>query len=580
MSKQNLNPNAPTPLPGPSSGADIPATTGEFAFFPDGRTKYLHSERRFAVTHMRDGLEADTSTLANRVVEVLRGQKFPQILALHVAEYAAAHGTKGKDGGWITTLTSNAEFVPKLRDCLLRIGQEMIPILEREQAGGFLRREDLHLDAMLQRKKPTRQALGELLKTDFGLNDGQRSIAYSQLVPIIKLSIAQALMDAGETASPKSHQRTVVELLGRELPFVSGPIPRLRLAVRFEASPTEEIVRHVERVSALPPVPLVPTQQAYVGRLDGRFRWQLATLAEDANRSVRSLPENGAHEKLCAVFDRLWNTPNIAVYLNYFGNEQIVMGRILEGIRRGRIDLHCISCPDYSGRVNEGTGKWEFDFNSLGDGIGLVAKKGFRWVEAWANALKPAIPDVRLTHIMPTFEVPDGFKARVAEGVLPRTEAVARITRSGEAIVARYRDMGIDAVGVTSDELIGDEIFVQQRMLLAERMRQAAEHDASTQGLLKRIFESRRGLYFSWQAHLDGEDDPQFIDRMIRTVVPNHAGEYRLVGRLLAAPSERAPVPLILSYDSAIMGENYGFDGTPAMYGHDTSSLDYLGAQD
>lgn len=578
MPDQTTGASSASPLPGPGTGSDVPAVSSiQGSFFPDSRARYLHGERKYSVSQLRDVADANVESIAARVLNVLRGERFPEILASHVAEFARSHGTKAKDGGWISALASNSDFAPKLAACIVKIGEELTPMLQREEQGGFLRKEDLHLDAMLQRKKPSRVAIMALLQNDFGLNDGQRALAYGALVPVIKNSIAHALLAAGETDSQQSHQRTMVELHGRKVPFIHARQMLPRIAARFHASPTAGVLAHIEAVAALPEPPLVATQRQYAERLDHRFRWRLAMLQEDAHRSVRQLPSDGAHEKLCQVFDRLWRTPGIAVYFNYFGNEQAVMGRVLEGIRCGRIDLHCISCPDYSGRVVEGAGKWEFDFNSLGDGIGVVARKGFRYVDAWVKALQPAIPDVHLTHIMPTFEVPDGFQARTPEGVLSRAQAVERIQRSGEAITARYREMGVNVTGVTSDELIGDVAFVQQRMKLAEQMRQAADTDPACHGLLKRIFESRRALYSSWQARLDGESGDDFAARMIRQIVPNHAAEYSLVGKVLAA---RSPVSLILAYDSAIMGENYGFNRIPAMYGHDTSTVDYVGAQD
>lgn len=558
--------------------------------FSDSRTKYLHSQRKFSADQMAGAESLTVEALAEKVIPLLRTDKFTQILAANLVEFARVHGTKSSNGSWISRIASDPEFPTKLQACVVKVAEELVPVLVREAAGGFLHREDLHVEALLQRKKPSKAAISAFLQETLGLNDAQKGIAAGEITPVIKNAIGQTVLLSGLTTDARTSRMVYAEMQHLAGAFGTSSHVRGRLAARFANAPISDAIAHFDAVAALPVVPTLPSQAQYQSRLDQRFRRTLAMLAFDPDSAMQKLPSDGAHTKLCQVFDRLWKTPGIAIYLNYFGNEGEVMARVMEGIRRGRMELCCISCPDYSGSVKalpNGKSQWEFDFRSLGDGTGVVARKGFRYVQAWVEALKPVIPEISVTHIMPTFEVPNGFKARVPEGVLSpeasseailsREVAVSRITRSGEAIAEQYRAMGIQVTPIISDAIVSDALFVERRMQLAERMRADSATDPRLHGLLTRIFDSRRALYDSWQARLPGEDDRAFAQRMVKDVVPNHAAEYCLAGAMVTG---RSPTTLLLSYDSAIMNENYGIHGIPAMYGYDTAQTDYVGAAD
>lgn len=547
--------------------------------FQTPRDKYIHSQRRFSAEGLADSTGKTIEELAVVVLPVLDSAKFAQVMKANLAALVRSHGSKGKDGSWVARMGSDENFSSNLVGCVREVGRELVAVLQREEQGGFLQREDLHLEALIQRKKPSRVAISNFLQAALQLNDAQKGLAFGLLAPVIKDAIAQTLSLAGVAKDHSTRHQAYVHLQQWPNAFGDNPMLRGRLAARFAESSTDAVLAHLEAVAQLPAAPTLPSQAQQAARLNQRFRRELAMMAFDPEAVNRALPSDGAHEKLTDIFHRLFNSPGIGLYLNYFSNERALMTRVLEGIRRGQIELCFISCPDYSGRVtaDEGKPRWEFDFRELGDGIGVVARKGFRYVQAWHDALKPAVPDIRLTHIMPTFEVANGFQARSPQGSLDRGAAIERIERSGKAIAAHYQTLGLDVETVLSHDLIRDDLFVGERARLAEKLRSQSSDDPNLNGLLRRIFDSRRSLYASWQARLPEEDDSRFAQRMIDTVVPNHAAEYCLAGTVVTS---RSPISVLLSYDSAIMHENYAYRGLPTMFGCDTSQVDYVGAAD
>lgn len=542
--------------------------------------RLLQRERRFASVNLPSSVQqGGVEAMVDLVQAAIAHPRFVDVLSNNVRSELARNGRKNGDAKWINRVASTPTLAPALQSTLLEVAVELRAVLQAEQAAGRLARADLHLDALLNRKGP-KSRLMDTMQSHLMLVEGQRGPAFAVLLRPLKESIAHqlTLSQQVEMGTPAAAtQATAAQLIHSGVSFLSSRRRCLQVATQLADSPPDHVAAFARRVESVPAAPLVPRQSQWAQRLNDRLRFELASCRYDAGANG-ALPRDLVHERVTEVFQRLFSTPGIAVYLNYFANERAVMRRVADGVRRGSITLTCISCPDYSGSMHNVDGKkeWRFDFTSLGTGVGVVAQKGFRYVDAWVKALQPAIPEVKLRHIMPTFEVASGFAAREPGQPLDYDAAVERIKASGEAIAHRYRAMGIDTESVLSCDVLPDQVFDEERARRANELLAAAADWKALAGLIHRVYTSRQRLYDSWQARHPGESAAEFAVRMQREVVPRHVAEYYIAGSLFT----RDPATLMLAYDSSTMGEVHGLFGRPVMYGHDAATVDYEGAQD
>lgn len=406
----------------------------------------------------------------------------------------------------------------------------------------------------------------------------------------IRDAIGAALVVGGHTV--REHlpaQRQLVNIGALNLDFLSRPdgnevhnkMDAARMAIAARNQNPARVRDFLLAVEDMPRMPMGPRYEELSLQLSRRMQRATANLLQ---RHVQD-PVGEAHFKTVAILKDVFSSGAILFHPYSHDNDAAVVDQIYRAVQRGNITLAAASCPNYSGSYGRdpktGTPRWEYDFQSLGTGAGIVAERGLDYVQAWHSILSQHLGEgnVRFWHYEGTFEIAEGFKSNTPDGSGDRDylSAVNCLVQSGEAVRQLYADrFGIKAESHLTSEAIPDADFDRIKMERAESIRAEMATNLQLRALAETIVQGRIGLYAKWfPMDPSTEDDAAYISRIVRTKVPENIAEYELLGKILCGSNNDT---LVLAYDSPIMGEVYAMNGMPVISGQGATSSAYLGA--
>ena len=279
-----------------------------------------------------------------------------------------------------------------------------------------------------------------------------------------------------------------------------------------------------------------------------------------------------AYDNLVSIIIEIFSSNDILLYLSKWENNSAVLDRIFSCLIKKQIILSVMTCPDYSGvYVDAGSGKsyWVFNFESLQDGEGIVAKKAYPYVIAMYVIFKKYILDIRITHDLPTFEFPinEGFR-----NILSKNQTTQILRQSLFKIQKRYADdFGINArVGLTS-RIISDEIFEQQRIEVKKMLYEKYDVDSRFKEFVEFVFKSRKGMYRKWYPRLPVHTTDENYRLYLIDRVMCQLSDYWIA---VKAYSSQENV-FSLFADSPILAGVWSFANAPALSGQGAKSIGY-----
>lgn len=259
-------------------------------------------------------------------------------------------------------------------------------------------------------------------------------------------------------------------------------------------------------------------------------------------------------------------------------NEQALLKRLMEVCKRDEVVLNGLFCPDWSGKIENGM--WKYDFQNVGEEIGVVATKGIPLLQHLYDTLSRHIGKVEVRLDFPTFECPlNGYYHEETDNFVSREEFARRLVESGQKAKQVMADMGVDMTPGLTSRIFSDEEFQEMKSQMVAGINNGHYPQGFSKQtwdeLVEKTYNARKFFYPSWYPQNIGESDSEYKDRMMTEVIPNQLSEYVIFQR---AYSEGNPVSIMIGADNQFMSNTIAaIAGYPVITGQSKDALSYLG---
>lgn len=609
---EQTTPSASNALPGPGAASDIhiePQTplSGEIG---TGRVASLGQIVRRSADNLRAGADRELADIAAQVKEAVNGSEFATLLERTLTNRLP---TKLQQA-LVTTDGSAAIPVEAFRKLVHDIADAGVAHFQLQRDGGTLTGARMTVDTLFGSAKITKEALQAFCAAH--IPDAKHHQAFTgQIRPLLADITGATLVVTGQTLRERGGEQGIVYVSSLGLSYLERPEiaatekqradpkqktkpqdakkpadgdgrrdPEVRDAIRLgHAAQTQDLNRVGEfllAVESIPRMPVTELRDLVAGQATRRMQRAIAELLV-RHPEDKIGPE---HFKTIDVFKEMYGRADVRFHPYKGDNDAAIVDAIYNGLKAGHMTLSVVSCPDYSGSIQNdpATGKpyWVYDFKSLGSDTGSVAKRGFDYVNAWHQVLsRPEYlgTNVSVVHWEATFEIASGFKSHTSDhsGDLSYEDAVERLRASGEAVKRLYAASGINIESRLTRESIPDEAFKQRKAELGHTLREQAASNPALKDLMEEIARGRKVLYQEWYPPTEGEGADEYQRRIAEVIVPENIAEYILLGEILCGAGENT---LVLAYDSPKMGETYALRQLAIVSGQGANALNYAGA--
>lgn len=432
----------------------------------------------------------------------------------------------------------------------------------------------LTIQSLIDSKKSGRAMIRQFVEENFNLGDGRSQRLIGALIPMLREACEQCVGLEGSFSPYRRAAKQLINLSSINTPFIKQS-EKLDLSLQMRSIDPSALREYLVELKALPCAPLRSTQIDDTEHV--RSVMQRTLVKYIANKARLEHTDRTLVTALSDFFKR----DDVLLAWPKSASGMALITALGEGLRQGRLRVKIMSCPDYSGELvtdSAGNKSWQFDFKSLGTGVGIVAERGFGFVKAFAEVFSKYIPDLRIQHYEPTFEVASGFQGSVDQSgrklELNYKEACERLTQSGERIRERYASMGFKIESGLMSDLISDKDFVTRKLEIAQGLREKSDADQYLKRLVDNILRGRKLLYRAWYQPTAAESEDEWAKRISHEVIPNQIAEYIIFGEI---HTKSEPATVLLCYDSAVMSEVHAYNSVPALFGQGRDSTDYLG---
>ena len=279
--------------------------------------------------------------------------------------------------------------------------------------------------------------------------------------------------------------------------------------------------------------------------------------------------------ELIEMISDIFANRDIILYLSKWENSMAIIEKLFSCLVKKRIVLTTMTCPDYSGYYsNDNSGKqtWVFDFESLGDGEGIVAQKAYPYIMILYSIFKRYIANVEISHNLPTteFSIIEGFK----NGTVSKNETTQILKQSLLKIQKRYIDeFGVDVKIGLSNDVIFDELFEQQRIEIKEMLYKKYTSDSKFKEFVAYVLKERKGMYYKWYPRLTIHETEKDYQVYLLDCAISQIADYMIE---VWAYTAQGDVFMVYS-DSPILAGVWRFANAPALSGQGVNSITYAG---
>ncbi len=215
--------------------------------------------------------------------------------------------------------------------------------------------------------------------------------------------------------------------------------------------------------------------------------------------------------------------------------------RFSQAAAGNRLTLFSPVCPDYSYEPLP-NGRFQYTFESLGDGIGLVARRLMENLPVMVDLVGSLGLDCDVVIGAGDFEGYD--QSNVARLGVDQNQFVERVRRSCERIVA---GMPIPVEHRLIGEMVGGQADWESAMQEAIARLEKKSSDGDEREYMLAAIRARKRLYTQWYGVRDRDAD--FLPLLIR-----QAAEYALIGKCVGETFE---CPVVIGFDHHVMSHFY-----------------------
>jgi len=296
-------------------------------------------------------------------------------------------------------------------------------------------------------------------------------------------------------------------------------------------------------------------------------------MVRNAEAIVAERASKDAYLSTLKSISDIFNHEEIHLYLSEYCNAYQIIGRIFTCMSKNKMLLTTMTCPDYSGSYeNDSSGQkwWVFDFETLNEGEGVVAKKAYPYIMALYSIFKKYIAEISIRHDLPTMEFPiaSGFQ----NGKILKEETTEILKKSLEKIKRRYKDdFGIEITAGLSDDVISDECFEMKRQELVPILKERYTTDQKFHQFVHAVFKKRKSMYQKWYPQSEGQDSEEYKEYIMNRIFSQLA-DY--CNDVIAYTSYDDCVFMTYS-DSPVLTGIYYFANAPALSGQGKYAIGY-----
>lgn len=434
---------------------------------------------------------------------------------------------------------------------------------------------DFTVGSLLKEKAVLRPTLRDVIGAS-GFNGGTLEKVFGVIVPILTstLEMTSRIQLQASTEHDLNKSGTMRRLVRQlSLPWISPALEK-KLGICMQEVAPASAISLLKEIDGLHWHNIDSTQKQFAARLQQRFQRHLAETCGELLAVGTDSAQLAQCQALVRVFKNLFNNPSVSHHPFMADNDSVIIERVLQGLRCGSMQLVCLSCPDYSGQVisNErGEPNWAFDFRELGRAPGIVAQRGFAWIQGWHAALTQAGVACSVLHLSPSFEVQDGFLGSGGQR-LSAEQAFECLRASNVAIQQELAKHEISVEVALFNEVVPAQEFEGSVAAFKQHFeREFTQGPETFRAFVDRVFKTRAELYQRWHSQNDQEDPAVYADRVKRNVIMRELAEHASVATLLT--SEKTS--LLLGYDSALLSEVVAVMQLPLTFGFDAKGLAY-----